>query len=154
MPEYFDTSLLQADIFSLGMIFFHVISGLPPGGHTISMETTVDTSMGHRPSFEFQEYKLLPHFKHLEESMTTSWQENPDDRMSAKKMLWSMIKPGFCCLCDYIEINNIGSGCVANMVNEDIKLINDTTFKKKNQQQFTDSALLAHWVGSRFIATP
>ena len=112
------------------MIFFHVISGSPPGGNTVgnpkAMETSVDTSRGQRPSFEFLEYQLLPQVKHLETSMTNSWQENPDSRMSAEEILKSMSKPGFSCLCDYIAVESVRSGCVAHMVNTNIPI--DTHF--------------------------
>ena len=122
----------QADLFSLGMLFYNIISGLIPFDDESSVETKVNITTGTRPKFEHMEYSLLPRFAHLEALMKACWQDSPIDRPSAKNALKVMQNAGFLCLRNYLEVESESEAClytqdtVTALVRSDVLNINDS----------------------------
>lgn len=102
----------QADLFSLGMLFYHVISGLIPFDDESSIETKVNITTGNRPKFEHIEYAMLPRFAHLEALMKKCWQDSPIDRPSAQNALKVMQDASFLCLRHHVEVESESEACL------------------------------------------
>lgn len=102
-------SLDQADLFSFGMLLYHIIGGVFP---LDGADNTICIATGGRPTFDHQEYSVLPHFAHLEGLMRKCWKDSPTDRPSAEKVLDVMQDGGFLCLRHVAELDSESEGCV------------------------------------------
>ncbi|XP_072050180.1 leucine-rich repeat serine/threonine-protein kinase 1-like [Amphiura filiformis] len=94
----------KADIFSIGMIVLHLLSGVSPAGNEQNITATLNTADGERRSFKFKDFQVLPNFKQMEEVMELCWKEQPQERPSAADILRRMRKPQFLCLYDAIYL--------------------------------------------------
>ncbi|XP_072051071.1 leucine-rich repeat serine/threonine-protein kinase 1-like [Amphiura filiformis] len=102
----------KADLFSLGMLFYHIISGLFPFDDLNSIKTKVNITTGTRPKFKHIEYAMLPRCAHLEALMRACWQDSPIARPSAKYALNLMQNASFLCLRHYLEVESDNEACL------------------------------------------
>ena len=102
----------QVDIFSLGMVFYHLVSGKIPFGEDHSIETKINVAKGQRPELKCGEHSMLAHFTHLESLMQSCWEWSPNRRPSAEDALSVMQDASFICLRNRIEVESMENGCL------------------------------------------
>ena len=132
---------LQADIFSLALITFHVLTGVSPAGHDENIETNLNVACGDRPSFTFRGYTVQPNFKQMVEVMNTCWNENPNERPSASDVLKRMR------VIDFLFLSNATGGkgtdaCFCQAL-EMVSIQNCRVDKQKNEPGRLKSRIVA-----------